>query len=49
MKNRSDKEMIQDFTGLTTDFKSRGINPGFHVMYNEASTALKTEFDKHGH
>ena len=39
--NRSDKEMIRAFTELTTDFKSRGINPGLHFMDNEASTDLK--------
>ena len=27
MKNRSDKEMIQDFTELTTDLNIRIINP----------------------
>ena len=41
MKNRSDKEMIWDFIELTTDLKIRGINPGFHFMDNEASTAFK--------
>ena len=41
MKNRSDKETIRDFTSLTEDLKSRGINPGFHFMENEAYTALK--------
>ena len=27
-KNISDKEMIRDFTSLTEDLKTRGINPG---------------------
>ena len=40
-KNRSEKEMISDFKELTTDLKIRGINPGFHIMDKEASTALK--------
>ena len=40
MKNRSDKETIKAFTLLTEDLKSRGINPCFHLMENEASTAL---------
>ena len=39
-KNISDKEMIRYFTELTKYLKSRGINPGFHFMDNEASTAL---------
>ena len=34
-KNRSEEEMIRDFTGLTEDLKFRGINPGFHFMDNE--------------
>ena len=42
MKNKSDKEMIRYFTSLTEDLKVRGINPGFHLMDNEASTTLKT-------
>ena len=42
MKNRSDKQMIQAFTELTTDLKSRITNPGFHFMDNKVSTALKT-------
>ena len=41
MKNRSDKEMMWDFSELTEDLKSCGINQGFHFMDNEASTALK--------
>ena len=41
MKNRSDKEIIRDFTSLTEYLKIRGINTGFHFMDNEASTALK--------
>ena len=40
-KNRSDKEMIQDFTEFTTYLKSRRLNLGSHFMENEASTALK--------
>ena len=35
--------MIRAFTSLTEDFKSRGINPGFHFMDNEESTALNTK------
>ena len=41
MKNRSDKEIIQPFTELTEDFKIHGINPGFHFMDNEGSTAFR--------
>ena len=41
MKNRSDKGIIIAFTFLTEDFKSWGIHPGFHFMYNKAYTALK--------
>ena len=33
--------MIRDFTEFTTDLKIRGINPGFHIMKNEAPTALE--------
>ena len=33
--NRSDKEIIRDFTKLTTDIKSRGFNPGLHIIDNE--------------
>ena len=33
--------MIQAFIELTTDFKIRGIDPVFHFMDNESSTALK--------
>ena len=40
MKNRSDKEMIRDFTELTEYLKSHKINPGFHFIYNEAYTSL---------
>ena len=40
-KNRSDKEIIRSFTDLTEDFKILRINPGFHLMRNEAYTALK--------
>ena len=39
-KNRSDREMIQDLIDLIEDLKRRGINPGFHFMDNEESTAL---------
>ena len=38
--NRSDKYMIRAFTSLFEDLKNREINPGFHFMENEASTAL---------
>ena len=41
MKNRSDKDMIRAFTELTTELKSRGINPGFHMMDNMASALVK--------
>ena len=41
IQNRSDKEMIWDFTELAKYLKTHGINPGFHFMYNEASTSLK--------
>ena len=41
INNRSDNEMIQAFTELTEYLKSCVINPGFHFMYNEASTAFK--------
>ena len=41
MKNRSDKEMIQDFKKSNTDLKSCGINPVLHFMDNKESTALK--------
>ena len=34
MNNISDKEIIRAFTALTEDFKRRGIDPGFHFMYN---------------
>ena len=40
INNIGDKDMIQDFTDLTEDLKSCGIKPGFHLMDNEASTAL---------
>ena len=33
--------MIRVFTKFSIDLKTRGINPGYHVMYNEASIALK--------
>ena len=39
-KNKSYKEMIRYFTYLTEDLKIRLINPGFHLMYKEASTAI---------
>ena len=41
MKNIIDTEMIKYFTPLTEDLKIWWINPGFHLMENEASTALK--------
>ena len=43
INNICDKEMIRDLTELATDLKICGINPGFHFMGSEASTALKTE------
>ena len=36
------KETIRALIELTEDFKIRGINSGFHLMDNEASTALIT-------
>ena len=39
--NRSDKDMIRDFSEYTIDLKIEGINPGFHFIYNKATTALK--------
>ena len=36
--NRSDQDIIRDFTELTTDFKICGINPGLHTMDTKAST-----------
>ena len=41
MNNRRYKEIILDFIELTTDLKTRRINPGFHFMENEESTDLK--------
>ena len=41
MNNRSDNEMIRAFTELTEYFKGHVINPGFHFIDNEASTAFK--------
>ena len=41
MNNRIDKEVIRAFTELSTDLKIHGINPGFNLMENKASTALK--------
>ena len=41
MKNRSDKEMIRDFTELNTYLKRCGINQVLHFMDNKESTALK--------
>ena len=41
MNNRSDKEMIRDFTESTTDLKSRGTNPVFRIINTKASTVLK--------
>ena len=45
-KNRSYKEMLRDFTSLTKELKIQGINPGFHFMDNEASTALNMTMTK---
>ena len=42
-KNRNKKEIMRAFTKLTTDLKTHGLNPGFHVMDNEASTTLKNK------
>ena len=40
IKNRSDKEIIWTLKKLTEELKSFRINPGFHFMDNEESTAL---------
>ena len=47
-KNRGNKEVIRAFTELTADLKSRGINPGFHFMDNEASKRFKNDNNNHG-
>ena len=41
INNSSEKETIRDFKSLTEELKIRGINPGFHFMDNQESTALK--------
>ena len=41
MNKRSDKYMICHFKSFTIYLKIRGINPGFHIMDNEASTNFK--------
>ena len=38
INNISDKEMIFGFSKQTTDLKTQGFNPGFHVMDNKAYT-----------
>ena len=43
IKNRSEKEMIRELIEFTKDLKKSGLNPGFHVMDNEASTAIKNK------
>ena len=43
MKKRSDKDIIQDFTELTADFKISGINLGFDFIDKKASTPLKCQ------
>ena len=43
-KNKSDKEMIQDFPELTEYLKICGINSELHFMDNEESTALKWQW-----
>ena len=40
-KKRSDKDIIRYFVELTAYFERRGINPGFHIMDNKASTEFK--------
>ena len=40
-KNRSDKDILSSLTKLTTEFKTWRFNSVFHIMENEASTALK--------
>ena len=42
MKNICDKEMLLSLTESTEESKSHKINPGFHLIDNEASAALKT-------
>ena len=49
MNNTRKKKIIQAFTDLTEGFKIRGINPGFHFMDNEASTALKMTMKNYVH
>ena len=34
VKNSSDKYMIIAFAEFTTDLKTRGLDPGFRVVYN---------------
>ena len=41
IKNKSDKDMVRAFTRLTTNLKIREFNPGFYIMYNEASPSFK--------
>ena len=48
MNNRSDKEIIRAFTELTTDLKSRKINPGLHLMENE-SQFFFNDYGNHGY
>ena len=43
MKNISDKEIIQAFIELATDFKICRINPGLYFMDNESPAYLKME------
>ena len=42
-KKIGNKGMIYDFTEFTTEFKIRGINPGFHIMDREASTVVELD------
>ena len=44
MKNRSDREIIWALAELTKDFKIHLINLGFHFKDDEASTALKIQW-----
>ena len=37
--------MIISLTSLTGNLKTREINPGFHLMENEASTDLKLKMN----
>ena len=40
MKSKHDSEMLRVFDKVYRKITSRGIKPTFHVMYNEASSAI---------